>query len=84
MVEGNGTQRALGQLEADVRALKETQVAIRDSVNRRLDKIEQRQEELLVALSKTKGAWRTIVVFGGIAATLGALSAKFLPVFFTK
>lgn len=52
------------------------------AISTRVDTMATDVKTILGYMERTKGSWKTLVVLGGLAASIGALSYKFLGVFF--
>lgn len=49
------------------------------SVEKRLDAIETKQDELIALMHETKGGYRALILMASLAGAFGALIGKFLP-----
>lgn len=58
----------IAKMEVEITHLKDTQDKMLDTINR-IDK----------TLSEARGGWKTLMLVAGIASTVGAFIAKFLP-----
>lgn len=59
-------ERAVGQLEGEVGAIKD-----------RLERIEDKLDSVVSAVQHARGGWWTLMLIGSVAGTLGALLATF-------
>jgi outer membrane murein-binding lipoprotein Lpp len=65
-----------GRLQAKVDNLHDQNDRLED----RMNAMQQDIKELLAAMENARGSWRTLVLLGGAAATLGGLLVKFFPI----
>lgn len=49
-----------------------------DALERDIEEIKSDVKSILMQLSEAKGGWRTLLMLGGISATLGGLATKAL------
>ncbi len=64
-------QRNLGQHDAQL-----------DDLDRRVERIENKLDEIITSIHEAKGGWKTLMLIGGAAGAMGAFLGKFLPFFF--
>lgn len=61
-------QRNLGQHDAQL-----------EDLDRRVERIENKLDEIITSIHEAKGGWKTLMLIGGAAGAMGALLGKFLP-----
>ena len=51
-----------------------------EAIERRVEHIEEKLDEMLVILHQAQGGWKMFVAIATVSGTLGAILAKFLPI----
>lgn len=67
MIELEDTVRAVGKLEGRM-----------DSFDQRLERLEEKMDELLTIVHSARGGWRMLVMVSGVSAALGAAALNLL------
>ena len=50
-----------------------------ERLERRAETMEAKLDDIIKTLNEARGGWRAIMIIGGVAATIGAMLAKFPP-----
>lgn len=67
MTDGNGTQRKIGEHDADIRVLKEDLAEVKDDV-----------KSILEIVNKQKGAWKAFTLLSTISGGIAGLVISYL------
>lgn len=70
----------IGRLQVEVAHLTQSMESLQESNKELTDKLDQ----VLLALSEARGGWRTLMLVGGAASSVGAFLAWAVTHFFTK
>ncbi len=71
MATESSIDRALGCLEGKLEEVLSNRTTRDEQVDDRLDRIEHDLREIRDLLANAKGGWKTLLIIGGIAGTIG-------------
>lgn len=77
-MENNGFQRDLGRHDAQIEALERDVKYMREEMHAMRTEFSEQLKAINTTLSEARGGWKTLMLVGGISATIGAAAAKLI------
>lgn len=80
-METPAIQRDLGKHDAQIEALERDVKRMREEMHEMRKEFSEQLTQINVTLSEARGGWRTLMLVGGVSATIGAAAFKVASLF---